>query len=767
MKNVTHIAAASLERATRTTAQREIMFTWAGIALVMLACIMLAGDMGVAFRQAWHAQYWSTVILYVTFFLCIAFLIYGSFVYLFTRLAYQRRLCTHRPASRAELDGLYRGPAPTLTILVPSYKEDADVVTQTLWSAVLQDYPHRRVVLLIDNPPLTETATDAAELLKMRTLPARLQKILARPRKRFAGALTAFQRRTAVGAIDPEQELVRVARLYAEVATWFEDLAQGQNVSGHADVLFVEKILHWHRDAHASLARDLRQRLLDAPRLPDLGELLGHYRRLAALFSAEVSAFERKLYTNLSHESNKAMNLNSYIGLVGKSFCIRKEGGHRALEQVDPALADFHVADTDYFITLDADSLILPDYALRLVHHMQQPVNARVAVAQTPYSAIPAATGALERIAGATTDIQYLIHQGFTGYDATYWVGANALLRKTALLDIAVTEVERGFSVTRYIQDCTVIQDTESSIDLVAHGWSLYNYPERLAYRATPPDFGALVIQRRRWANGGLIILPKLLRYLLRNVGRRATLAQGFMRFHYLTSIAAVNIGLLVLLAVPFKAINLSPWLPLTALPYFLFYLRDLTLMGYRKTDLLRVYALNLLLIPVNIGGVLKSVQQALRGTKIPFARTPKVAGRTIAPPLYILAAGILIVHWSAQAGLDLYHHLWAHGLFAAVNAAFLAYAFVVFVGLRAAQADIRASLRGVPPPASASVPWHVGQLIRGGNRSVSTDRGMPAPYVIDWRARKVASQGSQGSDASRAYVNRAELAESDVAGGE
>ena len=45
-------------------------------------------------------------------------------------------------------------------------------------------------------------------------------------------------------------------------------------------------------------------------------------------------------------------------------------------------------------------------------------------------------------------------------------------------------------------------------------GVKLFNYPERLAYSATPPDFGSLLIQRRRWANGGVIIVPKLMRYL-------------------------------------------------------------------------------------------------------------------------------------------------------------------------------------------------------------------------------------------------------------
>jgi hypothetical protein len=69
------------------------------------------------------------------------------------------------------------------------------------------------------------------------------------------------------------------------------------------------------------------------------------------------------------------------------------------------------------------------------------------------------------------------------------------------------------------------------SPELVARGWQLFNYPARPSYSATPPDFGALVVQRRRWPNGGLLT-----------------------------------------------------WM--------------------------RVYALNLLLIPVNLGGVFKSIHQ-------------------------------------------------------------------------------------------------------------------------------------------------------------
>jgi hypothetical protein len=50
------------------------------------------------------------------------------------------------------------------------------------------------------------------------------------------------------------------------------------------------------------------------------------------------------------------------------------------------------------------------------------------------------------------------------------------------------------------------------------------------------------------------------------------------------------------------------------------------------------VYALNVLLAPANLAGVAKSIDQIVRGVHTPFARTPKIAGRTPATPLYHFA---------------------------------------------------------------------------------------------------------------------------------
>ena len=70
----------------------------------------------------------------------------------------------------------------------------------------------------------------------------------------------------------------------------------------------------------------------------------------------------------------------------------------------------------------------------------------------------------------------------------------------------------------------------------------------------------------------------------------------------------------------------------------------DLHRLGYKRTDVFRIYGFNLILLPVNLAGTLKSLQQAAAKSKIAFARTPKVKDRTAAPALYVLAAYLIAV---------------------------------------------------------------------------------------------------------------------------
>lgn len=672
------------------------------LAFTLFAATMFITEIVLAVDQALSAQH---VVEGAVFLTIVGFLIYGNVVYQVTRLAHWRRMREHQPTPRAELDAVYESGAAPLTLLVPSYKEELRTVRQTLLSGALQDYPDRRVVLLIDDPCHTTDVHALAALESMRRVVVTLDAELHSAAQPFLGAQQAFKLRLASGNLLPAREATELSALYLQAAAWFERQAIQEIQTDHTDVFFAEAILHAPMRVLTARAQFWQRAARDAIGAPGAAQMLPaalqrEYGRLAALFNVSITSFERKRYVNLSHEPNKAMNLNTFIGLMGGSYreVLRHDGLH--LQAVDAPVAEWVVPRADLLITLDADSLLLPEYALRLIHLMTRPGNERLAVAQTPYSAIPKPQRALERIAGATTDIQYLVHQGFTQHGATFWVGANAVLRRQALDDIGVVDLERGHAIRRFIQDRTVIEDTESTVDLLGKGWTLHNYPDRMAYSATPQDFGALAVQRGRWANGGLIILPKLLRYLVSGPLHLHKLREGFLRVHYLTSIAGVNVGLVLLLAYPFPDDLQSAWLPATAAPYFLLYGRDLWLSGYRGwLDALRVYALNLLLLPVNVGGVMRSLHQAVQGHKIPFRRTPKVAGRTRLDARYVMAEFTLA---AACLALGLSYGLnghWAQAVFAAVNGAFYVYGIHVFLGWRNGLSDLRSAWSERAPP--------------------------------------------------------------------
>jgi len=667
----------------------EIFFTWVGILITIVASVLLGAEILEIVRTSNRRP--GVLFEQVVFGLVVAGLIYGNLAYQLTRIGFMRRLQRHRSAPDPSLSSYFDVKGPRVTILVPSYKEEARVIRQSLLSAALQRYPRKRVVLLIDDPPFPRHLKDQEALEAARALPEEIQAHLEPGADRVARAAEAMRRRVTFH-LDLDVERRELARVHAEVAAWFALQAKEHPRRDHIDELFVdvtyEQPCAHHLRRAAALETDQSLGLLEIERA---------YRGLEAIFRVEITFFERKQFVNLSHEPNKAMNLNSYIAMIGGAFAWRTVRDSVRLEKTRPEIADLVVPDADYVITLDADSILYPDYALRLVQVMEEPENVRIAVIQTPYSAVPGAPGMLERIAGATTDIQYNIHQGFADHAGTYWVGANALLRMRALRDICESERVNGCDIKRFISDRTVIEDTESSVDLLLKGWQLYNFPERLSFSATPSDFGSLLVQRRRWSNGGLIILPKLLRHLFRRQNPITKLREGFFRIHYLVSPTLVNVGVPILLIYPFEHNLRSPWLPLVGLPYFFFYGRDLMHLGYRPMDVLRVYALNLMLIPVNLSGIIKSVRQILTGRHMAFERTPKTDSATLAPRKYVLTIYVFTTFAFASAIFDLIDGLRMQPLFVALNGLFFLYAIMRF--LPANPARSRAAGAGAAPP--------------------------------------------------------------------
>ncbi len=645
----------------------QIVLVSASLFVTVIACIavsVLAIKYGMTSLRNGSTMGW---LAQVFGFGIAAALLFGNIMHQVASLGHLKMRREEQPPDNESLLTLYDTEAPPLTFLVPSYKENLRIVRQTLLSAALQEYPTRRVVLLIDDPPYPSDVKQSESLLAACRLPQEIQMSLARQAHPLQTALDVFEQNVARDIIDRVKETDHIIKHYSAVSTWFLKQAASVEVGDHMDQLFVEGVYLKRARAHARHVEDLKRRQ-EAGRFLGEAELRREYTRLAALFRVELTSFNRKKFVNLSHELNKAMNLNSYIGLIGKSFRMVKHAAGIALQESDSQTADFTVPDAKYVVSLDADSLLMPSYLLHMIHTMEQPENKRLAVAQSPYVAIPGAQGMLERTAAATVAAQYVVHMGFNRYDSAFWVGANAVLRKTALDEIRTPIRERGFTMSKYIHDRTHIEDTESTIDLIKRGWTLYNSSEQFAYSATPDDFGSLLIQRRRWANGGLIILPKLLRYLFSGQRVPHRCMQGIMRIGYLINLSLGSLAVLATLIYPMQG-SLICCLAAGGIGYALVYGADLLRMGFHVRDLPQVYALNLMMIPINLGGAAKSLHQAWSGKKTPFKRTPKTKGRTSVPLFYVAAEYALMIFCMLVSVLALAHGKFGHAIWALANA--------------------------------------------------------------------------------------------------
>jgi cellulose synthase/poly-beta-1,6-N-acetylglucosamine synthase-like glycosyltransferase len=589
-----------------------------------------------------------------------------------------------------EVTQIYDKEAATLSVLVPSFKEEREIILHTMLSAALSEYPAKNVVLLIDNPQNPTSPEDQNLLDQARAVPQELQKRFDEQQQIFQSARNDYSQRAASGSVDQAHEIETIAKLYDLTAQWLDDEVKitmaGKSYEQLAgdEQFFIDKILKQPATLYTKQAEELRQTTS-----LETFEIVRHYNRLASLFNVTFSSFERKRYVNLSHDPNKAMNLNSYIMLIGRTWReVETPQGIQLLECM-PGEEGFTITAADYVNTIDADSLMTHDYIARLVYFLEQPEHSKVAVAQSPCSATPGHRSEVERVASAQIDVQFHTHQGYTHWDASFWVGANAMLRMKALDAIKEIQVANGKTVVVYIQDRTLIEDTESTIDLVHKGWKLYNYPKRMTFSASPGDFGSLLIQRRRWANGGLIILPKLLRYVFRAPKDWRLAREFFMRFNYLAMTSLSVAMLLVYGFYTFSPRLSTPLLIYANIPYLLLFSRDLKNCGYKYSDTLRACAFNLMLMPVIAAGVFKQMEQIVTGRKVPFGRTPKVKGRTGAPAMYYLLELAMIAYFANRVYEEVTDTDWSQATFAMTNLAFLLYALFVFIGIRPLVEDV------------------------------------------------------------------------------
>ncbi len=101
-------------------------------------------------------------------------------------------------------------------------------------------------------------------------------------------------------------------------------------------------------------------------------------------------------------------------------------------------------------------------------------------------------------------------------------------------------------------------------------------------------------------------------------------------------------------------------------------------------------------LVPISFGGIVKSIYQGVTRTKTPFGRTPKIGTRTAMPAFYVFWEVVIFLLLTVAGIFDPVAGRLLHFGFSLVNVCFLAYGFVVFLGVRDSLADMTAPIRGL-----------------------------------------------------------------------
>ncbi|MBN2352469.1 MAG: cellulase family glycosylhydrolase [Spirochaetales bacterium] len=152
----------------------------------------------------------------------------------------------------------------------------------------------------------------------------------------------------------------------------------------------------------------------------------------------------------------------------------------------------------DFIAVFDADFIPMRDFLTRLIGYFKDP---GVALVQVPQQYYNLNSFQHRRRAGRVWNEQEaffdLILKGRNNWNAAFWCGTNALLRRAAL------EEAGGFATE------SVTEDMLTSMRLHARGWRSLYVDKPLAYGLAPVNVRQFLIQRRRWAKGAAQIFSR------------------------------------------------------------------------------------------------------------------------------------------------------------------------------------------------------------------------------------------------------------------
>lgn len=179
---------------------------------------------------------------------------------------------------------------------------------------------------------------------------------------------------------------------------------------------------------------------------------------------------------------------------LGCGYKIRPNNKHAKAGNLNHALAE---TDGELVAIFDADHIPVRGFLQKVVGFFEDEKVALVQTAQhffnpDPYERNLKLTG---RIAPEQTFFYHVIQRGNDFWNAAFFCGSCAVLRRTALMQIGGVQTQ------------TVTEDAHTALVLHARGWKSIYLPLPLAAGLATETFAAHVQQRIRWARGMAQIL--------------------------------------------------------------------------------------------------------------------------------------------------------------------------------------------------------------------------------------------------------------------
>jgi len=316
--------------------------------------------------------------------------------------------------------------------------------------------------------------------------------------------------------------------LFAEGITIFNALAMWWTILVHTPRPDTPEVYAW------------RRRLATGDLKPSIDVFITVYGEpleivLVTIRAARDMQVEHKTWVLDDGDSD---DLRAACNDEGVRYLRRTEHSHAKAGNINAALKR---TSGEFVVILDADHVPSPDFLLRALPQMHDPL---VAFVQTP-QAFPSARGLVPEGSAESQRIFYeLVLPGKNYFNAVFCVGTNVIFRRAALDQI-------GGMYT-----ASNSEDIWTSIELHRRGWRSVFVPETLARGLAPESLLSYFKQQFRWAYGAFEVL--LRGGLFRRKG--LTVDQRFQYMlagvNYLLSLAAL---ILMCLPAVYLLFGLSP----------------------------------------------------------------------------------------------------------------------------------------------------------------------------------------------------------------